>query len=96
MSGVEGSASEEGRALSSHESEPSGVASVPNQPSSSRKRAASSSVSELREAIAPDETSDRESSTPKQGNVKKDHPSNVTASSVTEPQSAISASESEE
>ncbi|KAJ0986603.1 hypothetical protein J5N97_004959 [Dioscorea zingiberensis] len=58
MSGVEGSATEEGRALSSHESEPSGVASVPNQPSSSRKRAASSSVSELREAIAPDETSD--------------------------------------
>ncbi|KAH7688768.1 nucleoprotein TPR protein [Dioscorea alata] len=58
MAGAEGSATEEGRALLSHEPEPSGVSSAPTQPSLSRKRPASSSASDLRESSAPDEASD--------------------------------------
>ncbi|KAM0941825.1 hypothetical protein DsansV1_C16g0142801 [Dioscorea sansibarensis] len=58
MAGAEGSAIEEGRALLSHEPEPSGVSSAPTQPSLSRKRPASSSASDLRESSAPDEASD--------------------------------------
>lgn len=58
MAGAEGSATEEGRALLSHEPEPPGVSSAPTQPSLSRKRPASSSASDLRESSAPDEASD--------------------------------------